>query len=74
MGTITVRVDDDLKRRMKRVKINWSEFIRNAIAWRVEVEERREAGERLLEDLRAGRHTVPRGFINEELRRMRESR
>ncbi|MBS7288827.1 MAG: hypothetical protein KIH01_08865 [Candidatus Freyarchaeota archaeon] len=74
LGTITVKVDDELKRRMKRVKINWSEFIRDAILRRVEMEERREAGERLLEDLRAGRHAVPKGFINEELRGARESR
>ncbi len=32
MPLITVRVDDDLKRDMDRVPINWSEAIREAIA------------------------------------------
>jgi len=32
MAIITVRIDDDLKRRMEKVKhINWSEVVRQAI-------------------------------------------
>lgn len=68
MGTITVKY---LKKRMSE---NWSEYIREAIRRRVEIEEKREAAEKLLEDLRARKHVVPSGFINETIREMREAR
>lgn len=72
LGTITVKVDEYLKEKMSRVKINWSEYIREAIRRRVELEERRKAAENLLEGLKARRHVVPSGFINETIREMRE--
>ena len=31
MPVITVRIDDKTKRMMENLRINWSEFIRNAI-------------------------------------------
>jgi len=74
LGTVTVKVDEKLKRTMSVVKINWSEYIREAIRRRVELEERRRAAERLLEGLRAGKHVVPKGFINKTIREMREAR
>jgi len=74
LGTVTVKVDEKVKRTMSVVKINWSEYIREAIRRRVELEERRRAAERLLEGLRAGKHVVPKGFINETIREMREAR
>ena len=41
MGTLTVRIPDDLRRRMKRIKgVNWSEVVRDAIMERVMLEER----------------------------------
>ena len=40
MAIITVRIDDDLKKRMeKEGHINWSEVIRRAIVSRIEEEE-----------------------------------
>jgi len=74
MGTVTVKVDEELKRMMSKVKINWSEYIREAIRRRIELEERREAARRLLEELRSGRHAVPKGFINRVLREGRGKR
>ncbi len=74
LGTVTVKVDEKLKRTMSVVKINWSEYIREAIRRRVDLEERRRAAEKLLEGLRAGKHVVPKGFINETIREMREAR
>jgi len=73
LSTVTVKVDDDL-RRMREVKINWSEFIREAIRRRVELEERKKAAEKLLEGLRLRRCVVSTGFINEAIREMREAR
>ena len=41
MPTITVRISEDLKRKMKQVKgVNWSEVIRRAILERVMIEEK----------------------------------
>jgi len=74
LGTVTIKVDDGLKKAMSTVKINWSEYVRQAIRRRIELEERRRAAERLLEDLRAGKHAVPKGFINKAIREMRETR
>jgi predicted DNA-binding protein len=74
LGTVTVKVDEKLKRTMSVVKINWSEYIREAIRRRVELEERRSAARNLLEGLRVGKHVVPKGFINETVREMREAR
>ena len=74
MGTVTIKVDEDLKRMMSKIKINWSEYIREAIKRRIELEQRREAARRLLEGLKSGKHVVPKGFINEVLRKGRENR
>jgi len=60
---------------MGTVKINWSEYIRDAVQRRIELGERRVAGEKLLEDLRKRRTPlVPSGFINRTIREMREAR
>lgn len=74
MDTVTVKVAGDLKEKMQRIGINWSAYIRDAIRRRVELEERREAVERLLEGLKAGEPTAPKGFINETIREMRAGR
>jgi len=74
LGTVTVKVDEDLRRKMSEVRINWSEYIREAIRRRVELEKKRRAAEKLLEGLRLKRHVVPSGFINETIREMRETR
>ena len=74
MSTITVKVGRELKERMKKVRINWSEYIRDAINRRIQLEERRRAAERLIEDLKAGGCTVPKGFINGSIRELRDAR
>jgi predicted transcriptional regulator len=74
LRTVTVKVDEELKRKMNIVKVNWSEYIREAIQRRVELEERRNAAKKLLEDLKAGKHVAPKGFINKTIREIRETR
>jgi len=40
MSVVTVRVDDELKKRMDRLShVNWSEVVRRAIAERIALEE-----------------------------------
>lgn len=41
--TVTVRVSEELKRKMERVEMNWSEYIRGAIQKKVEERRRRVA-------------------------------
>lgn len=74
MRTITVKVDDRLRKRMALVTINWSRYIREAIEERIEREERRKAAQELLESIRIRKHVVPRGFINQTIRETRRTR
>ncbi len=74
MTTVTVKVDESLKKKMDLVNINWSKYIREAIQQRVEMEERKTAARKLLEDLKLGKNIAPKGFINETIREMREAR
>ncbi len=50
------------------------EYIRRAIAERVEREGRREATAKLLDSLQRGFQRVPNGFVNEAIRKDREQR
>ncbi len=66
--SITIRIDEELKRKMREVKINWSEYIREAIRRRIELEEKRKAAEKLLKELKEGKRKVPRGFVDSTVR------
>lgn len=72
MSVITIRIPDELRERMRRVKVNWSEEIRRFIVQRVEEEERRENLEKALEMLK-GRRGVERGFSAASVRGDRDS-
>jgi len=74
LRTVTVKVDEELKRKMSVVKVNWSEYIRETIRRRVELEERRSAAKKLLEGLEVRKYVAPKGFINKTIREMRETR
>lgn len=74
LGTVTIKVDDELRRKMQIVRINWSKYIRDAIRRRVDLEQRQSAAEKLLKGLKAGNNVVPKGFINGTLRELREAR
>ncbi|MFH0848156.1 MAG: hypothetical protein V1857_01470 [archaeon] len=74
MHTVTIKVDDELRRRMRTLKINWSDYVRKAIQRRVELEEKRDAAEKLLESLKEHKQVAPRGFINKTIREMRKAR
>jgi post-segregation antitoxin (ccd killing protein) len=72
--TITVKVDDKLRKRMAQVTINWSRYIREAIVERIEREERKKAAQELLEGIHIRKHVVPKGFINQTIRETRKAR
>jgi hypothetical protein len=51
VSAVTVKVSGDLKEKMKRVKVNWSEFIRECIQRKVE-EQRVKAASSKLDEVR----------------------
>ncbi|MEM2902539.1 MAG: hypothetical protein QXO32_07425 [Candidatus Bathyarchaeia archaeon] len=56
MATLTVRIDEELRRKMKALSyVNWSDVVREAIKRKVREEERRDLAEAVL--------------LNEQLRR-----
>jgi predicted transcriptional regulator len=73
LETVTIKIDEELKRSMAAVKENWSAYLREAIRNRVECEERKRTAEKLLSDLKAGKRRVPKGFVNSVIRETRES-
>ena len=73
MESVTIKVDEELNRRMEGVDENWSAYLRDAIRERVEREERRKAAKALYDELGTGKARVPRGFINSVLREMRDA-
>jgi predicted transcriptional regulator len=73
LETVTIKVEEDLKRKMEAIKENWSAYLREAIRRRVEQEERKKAAETLLEGLKTNSMKVPEGFINTVIRETRES-
>ncbi len=79
MPIITVRVDEDMKRMMDRLKhINWSEVVREAIAKRIREELRRDVDRRRLiwasSMVDSLRRRASRWSSVEEIRRWRERR
>ncbi len=74
MTTVTFKVDPELKKRMSEVGENWSAYLRDAIRQRLEMEERRNAARRLLDDMEAKKRRVPPGFIEATIREARDSR
>ena len=65
---ITIRVPKDLRARMKRAGINWSEELRQMIRAKLEAQQRREAAKALDQVLA----TVEPGF--DSLRAIKEAR
>ena len=74
MTTVTIKVEPELKKRMSEVDENWSAYLRDAIRQRLEMEERRSAAKKLLEDMKAKKRRVPPGFIEATIREARDAR
>jgi predicted DNA-binding protein len=66
LRTITVKVDEELRRKMSSIRINWSEYIREVIRQRIELEERRNAAKKLLEELKAGETCGSKGIHKQD--------
>ncbi len=67
MTTITVRIDPEIKKRMKKFSyINWSEVVRRAILEKLEEEEKRSIAEALLINEKL-RRKAPKGWDSTEV-------
>lgn len=73
-ATITVKVDEDLKKRMKKIEINWSDYIRRSIRQKIDLEDRKEAARNIIGRLNERKYEIPKGFIDRTLREARDSR
>jgi predicted transcriptional regulator len=72
MESVTIKVDEELKKKMETIKENWSAYLREAIRQRVEQEERKRAAEKLLEANSKDKLKVPLGYINRVIRETRD--
>ncbi len=68
---ITVKIPGELKRKMKQVKVNWSEYIRVAIQRKVD-ERVLKASSAKLDDIRARAKPVPTEELVSWIREYRE--
>ena len=67
MSTITVRIDPEIKKRMKKYSyINWSEVVRKAILEKLNEEERKDIAEALLINEKLKRK-APEGWDSTEV-------
>jgi hypothetical protein len=55
MNVVAIRVPDEWKREMARAEINWSDYLRRAIRWKLDQGKRAEALARLAVRPRGGR-------------------
>ena len=74
MPVITVRIDEETRRMMEEVKINWSEFIRSAIRSKVMEERRKNLARAVLINERIRRKSAGEAKAEEIIRRFRGER
>ncbi len=72
MKIVAVRVPEEIKKKMKEVPVDWSEYIRKAIEDRIE----QEKNKKILKDLKKlwkGMPKTPKGFGAKSVREDRDS-
>ncbi len=69
--TVSVKVPKELKRRMKKIRIKWSEVIRKTIEQEISTYERRKAVKDLI-DLSTRAPKVPKGTSAKIIKGIRE--
>ncbi len=74
MAVITVRVDEETKRMMRSVPMNWSEFIRDAIKAKAAEEKRKNIAKAVLINERLRRATKGELPAEEIIRKSRDER
>jgi len=71
VNAVTVKVSGELKEKMKRVRVNWSEYIRDAIQRKIE-EQRVKAASVKIDEVRKRAKPVPTDELVSWIREDRE--
>ena len=71
VNVITVKVSAELKRKMKQVRVNWSEYIRSAVKKKIEEQRLRDASAKL-DEVRTRSKPVPTEELVSWIREGRE--
>jgi len=74
MAIITIRIDERTKKMMEEIKINWSEFIRNAIRNKIEEEERKNLARAVLINEKIRKKNKGEDKAEEIIRKFRDER
>jgi len=74
MAIITIRIDERTKKMMEEIKINWSEFIRNAIRNEIEEEERKNLARAVLINEKIRKKNKGEDKAEEIIRKFRDER
>ncbi|MBM5804572.1 MAG: hypothetical protein FJZ49_00635 [Candidatus Verstraetearchaeota archaeon] len=74
MTVITVRVDEETKRMMESLEINWSEFIRQTVRKRIREDRGKNLARAVLINERLRRKTKGEAKAEEIVRKFREER
>ncbi|MGB9895582.1 MAG: hypothetical protein ACPLN2_06760 [Thermoproteota archaeon] len=72
MAIITVRVDEEIKKMMKEIKINWSDFIKDAIKSKIDEEKRKNLAKAVLINEKLKRKSKGEAKAEEIIRKFRE--
>ncbi|MEM4727551.1 MAG: hypothetical protein QXD04_04790 [Candidatus Bathyarchaeia archaeon] len=74
MTVITIRIDEETRRMMKEVRLNWSEYIRNAIKMKIEEERKKNLAKAILINERIRRASKGEAKAEEIIRWFRNER
>jgi len=74
MTIITIRVDEETKRMMKEIKVNWSGFVRNAIENKIREERSKNLAKAVLINERLKRKSRGEEKAEEIVRKFRDER
>ena len=74
MTVFSVRIDEETRKLMEKVRINWSEFIRNTIRNRVMEEERKNLAKAVLITERIRKKSAGEAKAEEIIRKFRDER
>lgn len=74
MAIITVRVSEEIRKKMREININWSEFIRKAIEEKIYEEKRKNLAKAVLRNERLKKKSLGEEKAEEIIRRFRDER
>ncbi|MEM2180585.1 MAG: hypothetical protein QXP32_07185 [Nitrososphaeria archaeon] len=74
MAIITVRVSEEIRKKMREININWSEFIRKAIEEKIYEEKRKNLAKAVLRNERRKKKSLGEEKAEEIIRRFRDER